>query len=48
MKIDPSNHGWMTSPETLTVFAALGEARFVGGARRASRDKEKRRRRREN
>ena len=32
VKIDPSKHGWMVSPETLTVFAALGEARFVGGA----------------
>ena len=25
-------HGWMTAPETLSVMAALGEARFVGGA----------------
>src|ERR1700760_1812493 len=32
MRIDPSQHGWMTAPETLAVFAALGEARFVGGA----------------
>ena len=32
MKIDPAQHGWMTSPETLAVMAALGEARFVGGA----------------
>ena len=32
MKIDPSQHGWMTAPETLAVMAALGEARFVGGA----------------
>ena len=32
MKIDPKTHGWMTAPETLQVFAALGEARFVGGA----------------
>jgi poly(A) polymerase len=32
MKIDPKTHGWMTAPETLQVMAALGEARFVGGA----------------
>jgi poly(A) polymerase len=32
MKIDPSQHGWMTAPETVAVMAALGEARFVGGA----------------
>ena len=32
MKIDPSQHGWMTAPETLAVMAALGKARFVGGA----------------
>ena len=32
MKIDPSKHGWVTAPETQSVFAALGEARFVGGA----------------
>jgi poly(A) polymerase len=32
MKIDPNKHGWMTAPETRTVMAALGEARFVGGA----------------
>ena len=32
MKIDPAQHGWMTAPETLAVMAALGEARFVGGA----------------
>ena len=32
MKIDPSQHGWMTAPETVQVMAALGEARFVGGA----------------
>ena len=25
-------HGWMTAPETVAVMAALGEARFVGGA----------------
>src|SRR6185312_16320790 len=32
MRLDPSQHGWMTSPETLAVMAALGDARFVGGA----------------
>jgi len=32
MKIDPNQHGWMTAPETIQVMAALGEARFVGGA----------------
>jgi poly(A) polymerase len=32
MRIDPSQHGWMTAPETLAVMNALGEARFVGGA----------------
>ncbi|HEX2759939.1 MAG TPA: hypothetical protein VHM27_05470, partial [Rhizomicrobium sp.] len=32
MRIDPSLHAWMTAPETVQVFAALGEARFVGGA----------------
>lgn len=32
MRIDPSKHAWMTAPETLAVLAALGEARFVGGA----------------
>jgi poly(A) polymerase len=32
MRIDPEKHGWMTAPETRTVMAALGEARFVGGA----------------
>lgn len=32
MRIDPAQHGWMTAPETLAVFEALGEARFVGGA----------------
>ena len=32
MKIDPAQHGWMTAPETIQVMAALGEARFVGGA----------------
>jgi hypothetical protein len=35
MRIDPAQHGWMTSPETVAVMAALGEARFVGGPRRA-------------
>ncbi|HET7083731.1 MAG TPA: CCA tRNA nucleotidyltransferase [Rhizomicrobium sp.] len=32
MKIDPAQHGWMTAPETVQVMAALGQARFVGGA----------------
>src|SRR6202012_1883482 len=32
MRIDPQKHGWMTAPETVAVRAALGEARFVGGA----------------
>ncbi|HEX4634687.1 MAG TPA: CCA tRNA nucleotidyltransferase [Rhizomicrobium sp.] len=32
MKIDPSQHGWMTAPETVQVMTALGDARFVGGA----------------
>jgi poly(A) polymerase len=32
MRIDPSQHGWMTAPETVAVMNALGEARFVGGA----------------
>src|SRR4051812_1632419 len=32
MRIDPAQHGWMTAPETLAVMAALGDARFVGGA----------------
>jgi poly(A) polymerase len=32
MRIDPSQHGWMTAPETVQVMAALLEARFVGGA----------------
>jgi hypothetical protein len=35
MRIDPAQHGWMTAPETVAVMAALGEARFVGGPRRA-------------
>ena len=32
MKIDPSQHRWMTAPETVAVMGALVEARFVGGA----------------
>jgi poly(A) polymerase len=32
MKIEPAQHPWMSAPETRTVMAALGEARFVGGA----------------
>jgi poly(A) polymerase len=32
MRIEPGQHGWMTAPETVEVIAALGEARFVGGA----------------
>jgi poly(A) polymerase len=32
VKIDPTQHGWMTAPETVQVMTALGEARFVGGA----------------
>lgn len=32
MKLDPARHLWMIAPETRTVMAALGEARFVGGA----------------
>jgi poly(A) polymerase len=32
VKIDPALHGWLTAPETVQVMAALGEARFVGGA----------------
>ncbi|HKY18049.1 MAG TPA: CCA tRNA nucleotidyltransferase [Rhizomicrobium sp.] len=32
MRIDPTQHGWMTAPETVQVMTALGEARFVGGA----------------
>jgi hypothetical protein len=35
MKIDPSQHGWMTAPETVQVMAALGGGRFVGGPRRS-------------
>jgi hypothetical protein len=35
VKIDPTQHGWMTAPETVAVMAALGEGRFVGGPRRA-------------
>jgi poly(A) polymerase len=32
VNLDPAQHGWMTAPETVQVMAALGEARFVGGA----------------
>jgi poly(A) polymerase len=32
MKLDPARHPWMNARETRAVFAALGEARFVGGA----------------
>ncbi|HEY4276413.1 MAG TPA: CCA tRNA nucleotidyltransferase [Rhizomicrobium sp.] len=32
MKIDPAKHAWMTATETRKLMAALGEARFVGGA----------------
>lgn len=32
MRIDPAQHDWMTAPQTLAVFAALPQARFVGGA----------------
>ena len=32
MKLDPAQHHWMHAPETLTIMAALGDARFVGGA----------------
>src|ERR1043166_2273026 len=32
MKLDPATHAWMRAPETMAVLAALGEARFVGGA----------------
>src|SRR6185312_8676137 len=32
MRIDPRQHGWMTAPETVAIMAALGNARFVGGA----------------
>jgi len=32
MRIDPSQHPWMTTPETVAVMNALVEARFVGGA----------------
>src|SRR3954471_13704766 len=32
MRIDPAKHEWMTAPESLAVIAALGDARFVGGA----------------
>ncbi|HTQ13731.1 MAG TPA: CCA tRNA nucleotidyltransferase [Rhizomicrobium sp.] len=32
MRLDPLKHPWMAAPETRAVLAALGEARFVGGA----------------
>ncbi len=32
MRIDPSKHAWMTTPETRKLLAALGDGRFVGGA----------------
>ena len=32
MKLDPSRNPWMAAPETHAVLAALGDARFVGGA----------------
>ena len=32
MRIDPSKHAWMTTPETRILLAALGDGRFVGGA----------------
>jgi len=32
MRIDPSQHPWMTATETVAVMNALVEARFVGGA----------------
>src|SRR3954465_7674939 len=32
MRIDTSQHAWMTAAETKAVMAALVEARFVGGA----------------
>ena len=32
MKLDPARHAWMSAPETRTVMAVLGDARFVGGA----------------
>lgn len=32
MRIDSANHPWMTAPETRRLWAALGDARFVGGA----------------
>ncbi len=31
-RLDPKAHPFMTAPETRAVMAALGEARFVGGA----------------
>src|SRR6185437_9803725 len=32
MRLDPAKHAWIKAPETQAVMAALGEARFVGGA----------------
>src|SRR3569833_419056 len=34
VKLDPTQHPWMTAPETRAVFEALGndKARFVGGS----------------
>ncbi|HXL99964.1 MAG TPA: CCA tRNA nucleotidyltransferase [Rhizomicrobium sp.] len=32
MKLDPNRQAWMSAPQTRAVLAALGEARFVGGA----------------
>ena len=32
MRIDPDQHDWMIAPETASILAALGQARFVGGA----------------
>src|SRR6201996_7329431 len=32
MRLDPTQHGWMTAPETLAVMAALWDGRVVGGA----------------
>jgi poly(A) polymerase len=32
MKLDPNRQAWMSAPQTRTVLAALGQARFVGGA----------------
>jgi poly(A) polymerase len=32
MRLDPKMQAWMRAPETRAVMAALGDARFVGGA----------------